>query len=94
MRVITRKRLEEFYGRHAAAKAPLTAWYRVITKSQFGDFNELRGAFRSVDYVKGFYVFNAGPFRLVAAIHFNRQIVFVRHVLTHDDYDRGSWRNE
>jgi len=94
MRVITRRRLEEFYARHSAAKAPLIAWYRVISKSQFGDFNELRRAFRSVDYVKGLYVFDAGPFRLIAAIHFNRQIAFVRHVLTHDEYDRGTWKGK
>jgi mRNA interferase HigB len=92
MRVITRKRLEEFCARHATARAPLTAWYRVITKSRFGDFNELRMAFRSVDCVDGLYVFNAGPFRLISAIHFNRQMVFVRHVLTHDEYDRGNWK--
>jgi mRNA interferase HigB len=94
MRVISRKRLEEFYVRHGAAKAPLTAWYRVISASQFGDFNELRTTFRSVDYVKGLYVFDAGPFRLITAIHFNRQIVFVRHVLTHDEYDRGTWKGK
>lgn len=92
MRVITRKRLKEFYGKHAAAKAPLTAWYRVIGESQFGDFNELRKTFASVDYVNKLYVFDAGPFRLIAAIHFNRQIVYVRHVLTHDEYDRGTWK--
>ena len=92
MRVITRKRLEEFYARYGAAKAPLTSWYREISKSHFGGFNELRRAFRSVDYVKGLYVFDVGPFRLIAAIHFNRQIVFVRHVLTHDEYDRGTWK--
>ena len=91
MRVVTRRRLEEFCARHAAARAPLTSWYRVIAKSRFADFNELRMAFRSVDYVNGLYVFNAGPFRLVAAIHFNRQMVFVRHVLTHVEYDRGTW---
>jgi mRNA interferase HigB len=92
MRVITKRRLDEFQARHAAARAPLAAWYRIIRKSRFGDFSELRRSFGSVDYVKGLYVFDAGPFRLIAAIHFNRQIVYVRHVLTHDEYDRGHWR--
>lgn len=94
MRVITRKRIEEFHRKHPAAKAPLSAWYRVISASHFGDFNMLRSAFGSVDYVKGLYVFDAGPYRLIAAIHFNRQAVFIRHVLTHDEYDRGHWRKE
>jgi hypothetical protein len=35
---------------------------------------------------------DAGPYRLIAAIHFNRQIVYVMHVLTHDEYDQGTWK--
>ncbi|MBI2963727.1 MAG: type II toxin-antitoxin system HigB family toxin [Deltaproteobacteria bacterium] len=30
-------------------------------------------------------------YRLVAAIHFNTQKLFVRHVLTHKEYDQGDW---
>lgn len=39
-------------------------------------------------------VFNIGDnkFRLIAAIHDNRKNVYVRHVLTHADYDRNTWR--
>ncbi|MBX3715570.1 MAG: type II toxin-antitoxin system HigB family toxin [Burkholderiales bacterium] len=48
-----------------------------MSKSHFGDFNRLRNTFGSVDYVGGLYVFNAGPYRLIAAIHFDRQKVFV-----------------
>jgi mRNA interferase HigB len=29
---------------------------------------------------------------LVAAIHFNTQRVFVRHILTHPQYDAGRWK--
>jgi mRNA interferase HigB len=28
----------------------------------------------------------------VAAVHFNRAKVFVRHVLTHEEYDRADWK--
>jgi mRNA interferase HigB len=36
-----------------------------------------------------FFVFDIGgnKFRLIAAIHFNRQILYIRHVLTHREYD-------
>jgi mRNA interferase HigB len=39
-------------------------------------------------------VFNIGgnKYRLIAAIHFNRQKVYIRHVLTHPEYDRGRWK--
>lgn len=47
-----------------------------------------------IDKVGDLFVFNIGgnKFRLVAAIHFDRQMLFVRHVLTHAQYDR--WRPE
>ena len=39
-------------------------------------------------------VFNIGgnKYRLITAIHFNRQKVYIRHVLTHEEYDRGAWK--
>lgn len=46
--------------------------------------------------VKGcdFYVFNIGgnKYRLIATVHFNTQILFVRHVLTHQEYTTGRWK--
>jgi mRNA interferase HigB len=32
--------------------------------------------------------------RVIAAIHFNRAKVFVRHVLTHAEYDSGEWKGK
>jgi mRNA interferase HigB len=46
--------------------------------------------------VKGrdFYVFNIGgnKYRLIAAIHFNTQRLFVRQILTHPEYDTERWK--
>jgi len=45
------------------------------------------------------YALNSGVFniggnkvRLVAAIHFNRNKLYVRHVLSHAEYDKGKWK--
>jgi mRNA interferase HigB len=92
MRVIKKLALVNFWEIHSDAKASLTSWHSTISKSDFSDFNDLRKAFRQVDYVEGKYVFNAGSHRLIAAIHFNTQKVFIRHVLTHVEYDRGKWK--
>jgi len=45
---------------------------------------------RTIDY----YVFNIGgnKYRLITTIHFNTQIIFVREVLAHEDYDSGRWK--
>jgi mRNA-degrading endonuclease HigB of HigAB toxin-antitoxin module len=50
--------------------------------------------FPSADQVGKLTVFNIGgnTARLIAAIHYNRQKVYIRAVLTHDEYDEGKWK--
>lgn len=94
MHVITRKRLREFAARHKEAEEPLAAWYAIVSRTDFGSFAELKRAFRTVDKVGEFTVFDIGgnKYRLVAAIHYNRKKVYIRHVLTHAEYDRDKWK--
>jgi mRNA interferase HigB len=95
MRIITKKKLELFFGKHSDARSPLLSWHQIMVESQFYDPNDLRRSFPQVDIVDKLFVFNVGSaFRLIAAIHFNRQRVYVRHVLTHAEYDRGKWKKK
>lgn len=73
---------------------PLQHWFAIIRKTDYASFAALRTTFPSADHVDQFTVFNIGgnKFRLIAAIHYNRKKVYIRHVLTHAEYDRGSWR--
>ena len=54
----------------------------------------LRATFPTADTVGDFIVFNIGGnnYRLLTASHFNRHKVSIRHVLTHQAYDRGAWK--
>ena len=91
MRVISRKTLREFCDKHAQAKAPLNAWYDVLSKRSWTSFADFKSFFsRSVDNVgNGRYVFNIGDnFRLVALVNFPMQVTYVRFVGTHKEYDR------
>jgi mRNA interferase HigB len=92
MRIISRRSLRDFWERHPQAEAPLIAWFRTVERSTYSDFNELRRTFPSADYVAPFTIFNVGGnnFRVVAAIHYNRQRAYVRHVFTHPEYDEWS----
>jgi mRNA interferase HigB len=96
--IISRKSLAEFYKLHTDAEAPLKTWFRVARLGGFKNLPELKQTFNRVDYVKaggrGLYVFDLGgnKFRLIAAIHFNMQRLFIRHLLTHAEYDRGDWK--
>jgi len=94
MRIIKRKPLLNFGKGHPAAKAGLDHWYRTIKLSSYKSFNALRKTFKSADQVGKFTVFNIGgnKARLIAAVHYNTQMVYIRHILTHEEYDKGKWK--
>jgi mRNA interferase HigB len=92
MHVISKKAIEALWLRHPAARSPLESWYRVVSKSSFETFSEIRQAFNSADYVDPYTVFDVGGnnFRVIAVIHYNRQKLYIREVFTHAEYDRWS----
>ena len=79
---------------HPTCVSALDGWYRVIKNNEFKSFAELRLVFNSVDKVGSFYIFDIGgnKLRLIASIHFNRQKLYIRHILTHKEYDKCDWR--
>jgi mRNA interferase HigB len=94
MHVITRKRLNEFAKLHPDTNNALSQWYGLVKGNEFASFVELREMFPSADQVGKLTVFNIGgnKVRLIAAIHYNRQKVYIRAVLTHSEYDEGKWK--
>ncbi len=91
MHIITRKRIVDFSRNHPNCTTALDSWYRIVKHSTLGNFAELRAIFPSADHVGGLTVFNIGgnKARLIAAIHYNTQRVYIRHVLTHSEYDKN-----
>ncbi len=94
MHIITRKRLNDFASVHPDVKSGLQHWYRLMKAGAFRSFAELRAVFPAADQVGRLTVFNIGgnKARLIAAIHYNRQKVYIRAVLTHVEYDQGAWK--
>ena len=94
MRVISKKKISDFVYSHPESKASLENWYRIVSLSSFGNLPELRRTFPSADQVDHLSVFNisGNKFCLVIAIHYNRQVCYVREILTHADYNGNRWR--
>lgn len=92
MRLISNKALREFAKIHSFANEPLQGWRRIIERGQYRNFAELKRAFNAVDKAGDYFVFDiaGNKYRLIAAIHFNTQILYVRSVMTHAEYDE--WR--
>ena len=94
MHIITRKRLNDFAKNHPDAKSALQHWYKLMKFRNFKSFIELREVFTSADRVGKLTIFNIGgnKARLIAAIHYNRNKVYIRAVLTHEEYNRNRWK--
>jgi mRNA interferase HigB len=94
MHVITRKRFNEFAKKHPDTESSLARWYEIVRKSRFANFARLRDVFPYADQVGKFTVFNVGgnKVRLIAAVHYNRNKIYIRYVLTHEEYDSGKWK--
>ena len=95
MHIITRKKILDFAERYPECSTTLDAWYRIVKHTRFGNVAEWRCVFPSADQVGGFTVFNIGgnKVRLIAAVHYNTQRLYIRHVLTHKEYDKNKWRD-
>ena len=94
MHIISRKALQLFWQRYPDSQAPLLRWHKIVERSHFRNFDELRVIFPAADLVGDLIVFNIGgnKYRLITSIHFNRDKVYIRHVLTHQEYDKETWK--
>ncbi len=94
MHVISKKKILEATVLFPESASALEGWYRVISKNTFKNHAELKKTFGTVDKVNNLYVFNIGgnKIRLISSIHFNRQRIYIRHVLNHKDYDKAKWK--
>ena len=94
MKIISNSALRAFAATHPQANQPLQGWRRVIEKNRFSNWAELKAVFSTVDKVGELTVFDIGgnKYRLIAYIRFEKQIVYIKTVLTHRDYDKGTWK--
>ncbi len=95
MNVVSRKAVRLFCEKHRGAVSPLDHWYRVATRATWANFADVRQSFNTVDFVAPYVVFDIGgnKYRLVAEINFSRKMLFIRTIMTHQEYDRGAWKS-
>ena len=55
----------------------------------------MKAAFNAIDKVGELTVFDLGgnKYRLIAYVRFEKQIVYIKAVLHHRDYDKGAWKS-
>ncbi len=91
MRLISRKTLIKFWEKYRDSEQPLKIWAKEVENAKWKTSNEIVAFYNTADPIKNNrIVFNikGNDYRLVAKIHYNRQIVYVRFIGTHAQYNR------
>lgn len=94
MRVIARSTLTRFVELHKgqrALKGVIEAWFHEVRAARWRNSSDVKRSYASASIVNADrVVFNikGNAYRLVAAIDYGRQIVFIKWIGTHHDYDK------
>jgi mRNA interferase HigB len=92
--VISRKKLQEAATDHRDLESALDAWFRIAKRSSWQGLTDVKKTFASADAVEKWTVFNirGNRYRLITEINYKFQRVYIRHVLTHAEYDQEKWK--
>lgn len=98
MRLIARSTLIAYWGKHRQEKTSLENWYKVVKNAVWTRPDDIKKTFNSVDSYRQnnrlYHIFDVGGnnTRVIANIHFNTKIVYIRYMLTHDEYSKNKWK--
>jgi mRNA interferase HigB len=84
---------------YPSATRHLDVWRKIVKNATWRNLVDVRQSYPDTDSVKvrsgrTVFVFNIrrNDYRLIAAIHFNRQIVFTLRFMTHAEYSKDRWK--
>jgi mRNA interferase HigB len=96
MHVISRKRLREACRSHADVCEALDDWFSIANKANWERLDDVQRFYPKAEAVSNFTVFNikGNRYRLIASINYEKQIIYIKYVLTHLEYDKDRWKND
>ncbi|MFI5381463.1 MAG: type II toxin-antitoxin system HigB family toxin [Tepidisphaerales bacterium] len=99
MRVISLKTLREFWRGHRDAEQALRQWYKTAVRAAWRSLRDVRQTYPHADGVASagggvLTVFNicGNRYRLIARVCYDYQLINIRAVLTHEEYNRRDWK--
>jgi mRNA interferase HigB len=65
-------------------------WVDAVESAAWRNPGDLKAAFASVSFVGDLMVFNVGgnKYRIAAFVHYRKQIVYIKRIGTHEEYDK------
>jgi mRNA interferase HigB len=90
VKIVARKTLEAYWTRHAETQRPLSEWLRIVRRARWASMQDVKAAFPKVSVITSARaVFNVrgNNYRLIVEINFRVQVVFIRFIGMHKEYD-------
>lgn len=96
MHVISRKKLREYCKNHADSCEALDDWYKIASKAVWANLVEVQAVYPKAEAVGNFTVFNikGNKYRLILSINYEKQMIYIKYILTHVEYDKETWKND
>jgi mRNA interferase HigB len=93
LRIISRRALRKFGKKYADSEGPLDTWYRIVKGREYRSPHELRADFPTASFLgarRTVFNLSGNKYRLVVDMRYDLGRVYIRAVLTHEEYDRRS----
>jgi mRNA interferase HigB len=90
MRLIARNVLLAFAKTHPETAVPLERWYRLVKAASWTSLDDIRQTApraRVLNRERVRFEIAGGNYRLISSVDFRRQIVFVKFLGTHAEYN-------
>lgn len=96
MHILSKKALDEFSKTHTDVATVLNSWYKFTKSAKWQNIQNVKKSYSSADAVGRFTVFNikGNNYRLIVSINYEKQVIYIKYVLTHDEYKTGKWKND
>jgi len=96
MHVISFKILRDYAKNHADCEEALSNWYKVASKAIWINLVDIQQVFPKAESVGNLTVFNikGNKYRLIVSIDYQGQLIYIKYILTHAEYDKEEWKND
>ncbi|MEH1857540.1 MAG: type II toxin-antitoxin system HigB family toxin [Nostoc sp.] len=96
MHIISFRILREYAENHSDCQEALSNWYKLTTKAKWSNLVEVQQVFPKDEAVGNLTVFNikGNKYRLIVSIDYEWQLIYIKYILNHAEYDKENWKND
>jgi mRNA interferase HigB len=91
LRIISKKILRDFWEAHADSEQQLKSWFQETSNGEWKTPNDVKKEYPSASILNNNrIVFNikGNNYRLIVRINYNHQMIWIRFIGTHAEYDK------